>query len=169
MTYPELPAPPTEFAARAVLIRMLDGLIYRYQCALYDLDDGFLQFRSCDGAMSAGEVLAHVYQMSAIFKLYISGENPAAPAVPAGIAALRDGTVGSLAAARARILQLSDEEIMKLRFHRKKTGNALSIYYFISGPIADALTHVGQITAWRRQYGKPILKFDYFEGLPPAV
>jgi hypothetical protein len=41
------------------------------------------------------------------------------------------------------------------------------IWYLINGPLADALTHVGQINAWRRLAGNPCPKVSVFLGLPP--
>ena len=39
----------------------------------------------------------------------------------------------------------------------------------INGPLADALTHVGQINSWRRLAGNPAPKADVFRGRPPAT
>ena len=38
----------------------------------------------------------------------------------------------------------------------------------VNGPLSDALTHVGQISVWRRQAGKPAPASDPFDGLPPG-
>ena len=38
----------------------------------------------------------------------------------------------------------------------------------INGPLADGLTHVGQVASWRRMAGNPVPVADVFRGLPPA-
>jgi hypothetical protein len=40
-------------------------------------------------------------------------------------------------------------------------------WHVINGPIADALTHVGQVNSFRRLAGNPTPKANVFLGLPP--
>ena len=40
-------------------------------------------------------------------------------------------------------------------------------WHIINGPIADALTHVGQINSFRRLVGNPTPKAQVFLGIPP--
>ena len=54
-----------------------------------------------------------------------------------------------------RLKKISDEDLLEIE---KKTSRKLPFWYWINGPLADALTHVGQITSWRRIAGNPQLK-----------
>ena len=50
---------------------------------------------------------------------------------------------------------MNDSELVEME---KNTSRKLPFWYWINGPLADALTHVGQITSWRRIAGNPQLK-----------
>ena len=50
---------------------------------------------------------------------------------------------------------MNDSELAEME---KNTSRKLPFWYWINGPLADALTHVGQITSWRRISGNPQLK-----------
>ena len=54
-----------------------------------------------------------------------------------------------------KLKEMSDLELYEME---KKTSRKLPFWYWINGPLADALTHVGQITSWRRIAGNPQLK-----------
>ena len=51
--------------------------------------------------------------------------------------------------------EMNDSELVEME---KNTSRKLPFWYWINGPLADALTHVGQITSWRRIAGNPQLK-----------
>ena len=55
---------------------------------------------------------------------------------------------------------LKDEDIIDLQitFKSGKTENSYPFFYLLNGPIADALTHVGQVISFRRTSGNPIPK-----------
>ena len=41
-------------------------------------------------------------------------------------------------------------------------------WHMVNGPLADALTHVGQINTFRRLAGNPCPEANVFKGIPPA-
>lgn len=166
MTLPSLPPPPGPISAANLLARMLDAIVYRYECAVHGADENWASFRACESAMTVGELTGHIYQLSAIFHAFVTGGEP--PKAPEGFASVQKATLANFRECRARIVNFNDAELGALQFHRKKTGHTVTLYNFVHGPLADALTHIGQLTAWRRQAGTPVLKFDYFEGLPPG-
>ena len=47
---------------------------------------------------------------------------------------------------------MSDEDLAEIE---KNTSRKLSFWYWINGPLADILSHVGQITSWQRIAGNP--------------
>ena len=53
------------------------------------------------------------------------------------------------------LIEMNDSELAEME---KNTSRKLPFWYWINGPLADALTHVGQITSWRRISGNPQLK-----------
>ena len=62
---------------------------------------------------------------------------------------------------RNAFYDMTDEELSNIRLKDKP------FWYLINGPIADALTHVGQINMLRRTAGFPPLKYKPFYGTPP--
>mgnify|MGYP006092578213 FL=1 len=50
---------------------------------------------------------------------------------------------------------MSDEDLNNLE---EETFRKLPFWYWINGPLSDALTHVGQINSWRIIAGNPQLK-----------
>jgi hypothetical protein len=56
---------------------------------------------------------------------------------------------------------LKDEELSRVTID----GNPF--WYIINGPLADALTHIGQINSFRRIAGNPAPKARVFFGVPP--
>ena len=50
---------------------------------------------------------------------------------------------------------MSDSELESSNMTSSSTGKTYPFWYMLNGPIADALTHVGQITTWRRIAGNP--------------
>ena len=49
----------------------------------------------------------------------------------------------------------------------KRDGSIWPVWNIMNGPLADALTHVGQINAWRRLNGNPVAPAAVFTGTPP--
>jgi hypothetical protein len=62
---------------------------------------------------------------------------------------------------RESLISLTDEELSRVTID----GNPF--WYIINGPLADALTHVGQINSFRRMAGNPAPKARVFLGAPP--
>lgn len=77
-----------------------------------------------------------------------------------GLTLLRRETLKTSSPISARLAGLTDAELAdgSVRDH--------PIWYLINGPLADALTHVGQINAWPRLAGNPCSKVSVSLGLP---
>ncbi|MCB9894828.1 MAG: hypothetical protein H6839_10285 [Planctomycetes bacterium] len=56
----------------------------------------------------------------------------------------------------AKLLKLVDEHLQKTELRGDINGRPLSLEVLLQGPLADAMTHVGQLTMLRRQSGSPI-------------
>jgi hypothetical protein len=62
---------------------------------------------------------------------------------------------------------MSDEDLAAVRI-RSSRGDTLPIWNMVNGPLADSLTHIGQILSWRRIAGSPPVPADVFRGRPPG-
>jgi len=133
----------------ATLRHAVATLAYRGGKALRGAPPGFESFRAGPGSRSAGEILAHVGDLLD-WAISMCAGRPAwkdSPALPweEGTARFFDG----LARLDAR---LSSPEPL---------ANAAGKIF--QGPVADAFTHVGQISLLRRLAGSPVRGENYFK------
>ncbi len=128
--------------ARRLLRHTLGALAYRTQKALRDRPDGFGEFRAGPNVRTPHELLWHMTGVIGYARTFFHGGDFAPPRV----ATLDDeilrfhDTVAQLAddiAQRSDQCTLTDEQLLQ-------------------GPIADAITHAGQLAMLRRLAGTPV-------------
>lgn len=123
-------------------------LAYRAGKVLLGAPAGFSEFRAAPGSRSAGEILAHLCDL---FQW------------AAGLAEGRHewnvSAVGAWEADSARFFALLERFDAGLAASPPSQELAEKLF---QGPIADALTHVGQIAMLRRLAGFPIKGENYF-------
>lgn len=126
----------------------LSTLAYRAAKALRDAPPGFAGFRAGDGSRSAGEILAHLGDLFDWALSIAEGRQ-----AWSNSAALDwDPGCARFFAALARF----DERLARAE------PPAAPVETLFQGPIADALTHVGQIAMLRRLAGAPVKGESYF-------
>ena len=135
-------------AERAFLRHTVATLAYRGGKVLRGAPSGFAEFRAAPGSRSAGEILAHLGDLFD-WTIVLADARHAwrdSPSVSweAGSARFFDG----LARVDARLAAAP------LRCPAGK---------LFQGPIADAVTHVGQIAMLRRLAGAPVRGENYFK------
>lgn len=138
---------PAGLTATNVLARMIDGLGFRYHWATEGLREEDLAFRPVDSSMSIQEVMLHVYDLAYGTHRKFGGEAEK-DRRPEQV---RERTLALYAGLRQQLEDM-DDVVLAERIANDETW---SIWFWINGPIADALTHVGQITSWRRMAGNP--------------
>jgi hypothetical protein len=123
-------------------------LAYRAAKVLRGAPAGFENFRAAPTTRSAGEILAHMGDLLEWARTATDGEAVWRPAPPAGWEA-------DVARFFAALKNLDD---------RLASGEPLSNSpeKIFQGPIADALTHVGQLATLRRMAGSGIRGENYF-------
>jgi hypothetical protein len=162
----EIPAPPTHLDATAVLIRILDGLAFRYYWATEELTPEDHAFRPGPQSMSTHELMEHVLHLVFMIKQTIldTGERESFESDDPEV--LRRHALENLARVREHLEALDDDELANHRV-LKRDASSFPVWNIMNGPIADALTHVGQINAWRRLSGNPPKRANVFAGTPP--
>lgn len=168
LPYSELPPAPAELRGATALVRLVDGLGFRYRWATEGLGDEHLAFRSAPGAMTLGEVLEHMLGLVEWVERTLA-DDPGRPREPrpGELEGLRRRTLETLLALRALLLETSDERLATVAITGSRARGPEPFWSVINGPLADFLTHVGQVTTWRRQAGAPAPAADVFRGLPP--
>lgn len=167
----QLPAPPETLDVAALLVRLVDGLGFRYRWATEGLRDDDGGLRPSDGQMSLLELMAHVRDLvgwcSACAAASVD-EPPRYDVGPVGdVLGLRQQTLDALVRLRATFGTRDPAELARLRLVGRRGGDGVPFLHMLNGPLADALTHVGQIAAWRRFGGRPGPAADVFRGRPP--
>lgn len=134
---------------RDMLRHTVATLAYRGGKALRDAPPGFETFRAGESSRSAGDILAHVGDLLDWGLALADGQHIWKPAAPLdwaqGVQRFFDG----IARLDARLVDAAP-----LGFPEEK---------LFQGPIADALTHIGQIAMLRRLAGAPVRGENYFK------
>ena len=159
LPYREIPAAPETATAGTALARLIDGLGYRYYWATEGLRETDLDYRPSEDSRSSREILEHLYNLARTIDLAVVREPNVRPLPPSpeSFAEQRRLTLEKLKHAADRMRTASDEEVQayEMQFQRGEQVSAFPLWNLINGPIADALTHVGQITSFRRASGNP--------------
>lgn len=133
---------------RELLRHAVATLAYRGGKALRDAPPGFDAFRPAAGSRSAGEILAHIGDLLDWGVALAEGRKEWRDSTPSADWSVDlERFFGGLARFDARLagpepLAVTEEELFR-------------------GPVADALTHVGQITMLRRLAGSPVRGENY--------
>ena len=172
MPYTTLPELPAEVGAVQVLARLVDGLAFRYRWATEDLRPEDVAFRPTPDAFTLGEILEHVARMMEWIERALTldkGEENEDIVPPESHEDTRRMTLATLERIRARFLALGDSGLGDVRIvGSSRPGDDRPFWNMINGPLADALTHVGQVNTYRRMTGNPTPRADVFRGRPPA-
>ena len=133
----------------ALLRHTVATLAYRGGKALRDAPEGFASFRAAPGTRSPGEVLAHIGDLFDWALQLAQGRHDwhDSDALP-----WDQGSARFFAALKA----LDD-------FLASGAPLGCPAGSLFQGPIADALTHVGQIALLRRLAGAPVRAENYFK------
>ena len=128
--------------SRKLLRHFLAALAYRTQKALRDAPDGFAEFRVYPTARTPYELLWHMTGLIGYARTMLHGgefEPPRLPSLRAEIERFH-----------ATLAALGDD------FSDENLSARIQDEQFLQGPLADAMTHVGQLALLRRLQGSPI-------------
>jgi len=154
----EIPEYPDEVSGTSVLVRLLDGLGFRFRWSTEGLGEEDYKFRPAHDCMNVEELVRHVWRLvhwvcqSTMSERFKKQDD---------ISLVRRSVLEMTHALREALLSMSDEELAAIQIRE------LPFWHIVNGPLADALTHVGQINSFRRLAGNPTLKASMFLGLPP--
>lgn len=128
--------------SRRLLQHFLATLAYRTQKALRNAPAAFADYRAAPAARTPYELLWHMTGLLGYARTMFHGgdyEPPRLPDLPAEAARFH-----------AQLQALSRD------FADAALEARISDEQFLQGPLADAMTHVGQIALLRRLYGDPV-------------
>ena len=163
MPYEQLPDTPTHISANNILVRLVDAIGFRLKSATDGLEDDLGDFRVTESAMSIREVTKHIYQL--LYWTYNSIDSQVS--FDTSLLTVEQFTEGSLqfcSQLSHHLSTMKDEELKSIKIHLRRTQTDYTVWYLINGPLADALTHIGQINSWRRAAGNPCPRISPFTG-----
>ena len=154
LPFEDISKTPIELTATNTLLRMVEGLAFRYRWATENLTEEDIKFRPHPTSMSIEEVNAHIFDLiESTFRVF-GGEKQSTDSLNS-FQQVRTKSLFVLKDLSEKLKKMSDKDLSAIE---KNTSRKLPFWYWINGPLADALTHVGQITSWRRIAGNPQLK-----------
>jgi hypothetical protein len=159
-----LPPGPDAVSGSAVLVRLVEGIGFRFLWATEGLRDADLSVRPTPETMGIAEQAGHVLELVAWVAM-AAGAIPAGSRTPDPPPSFLEVRQRVLALLRARFAAMSEGEIGAIRIPTR-TG-PVPWPHLVNGPLADALTHIGQINVLRRASGNPTPKANVFLGRPP--
>lgn len=130
--------------SRALVSHFLAAIAYRTQKALRDAPPGFQDFAIGAEARTPGDVLRHMTSVLGYARTFkLGGSYPIKP--------------DALETFRAEQVRFHDM-LESLRDHLDETGalGSLTAQQLLQGPLADVMTHVGQLAMLRRLAGAPV-------------
>lgn len=162
----EIPPHPAELKGTTVLVRILDGLAFRFHWATEGLRAEDHAFRPGPDSMSTQELIDHVLLLVFMIKQTVWNADARERFRSDDPEELRSHALEQLALVRERLVSLDDDALAAHRVLRR-SGERFPVWNLMNGPVADALTHVGQINAWRRLSGNPAPRANVFTGRGP--
>ncbi len=168
----DIPDPPAAVCGTTVLMRLVDGLAFRYRWATEGLTDADIEFRPVADAMSLRELLDHLHRLASwvegTVQRTLDGDAPSTLArepLEGDADSTRTSTLEHLARLRGHLSTMSDEQLAEVTTPATSTRGPHPFWNLINGPLADALTHVGQVNTYRRINGNPAPAVDVFRGV----
>ena len=159
LNYDRIDEYPERVNAVGVVLRLLDGLGFRFYWATYELDEDDFEFTPAEGGNSIGWMVSHIRGLLTWIYLNVRGEQAKQPQ---SIVEQRNHVLDLIRMVREDIAGMSDEQFAEVRIE------GLPFWHMINGPISDALGHVGQINMARRLRGKPTPEANVFRCDPPS-
>ena len=154
LPFEDISKTPTEITAINTLLRVVEGLGFRYRWATENLSEDNIKFRPHPTSMNIEELNAHIFDLiNSTFRVF-GGEKQNIDSLNS-FQQIRKKSLFILEDLSERLKKMKDEDLAEME---KSTSRKLPFWYWINGPLADALTHIGQINSWRRIAGNPQVK-----------
>jgi hypothetical protein len=157
--YREIPDAPQKYTAETVVVRMIDGLGFRFYWATEGLRPEDLAYRPSPEARTCEETIDHILGLSNLVLnalknelTLVSGEETS----PLTYEVKRKKTLANLKEA-SDLLRNAGKKLKTSIFmvQQKDKKSEYPFWNMINGPISDALWHVGQVVSFRRASGNP--------------
>ena len=162
LPFKSIPEASKNYESGNIVVRMIEGLGYRYYWATDGLQAGDLDYKPSDSGQSTKETLKHIHGLADVLKnvsLNLPSIRPA-PNQSEDFVELRKQTLNYLEEATVNFKNKTPKELAELKviFERGGKQSSFPFWNMINGPLADAIYHTGQVVSFRRSSGNPLPK-----------
>jgi hypothetical protein len=140
---------PEKITATGIIIRMLDGLGFRFRYATEGLTLQDYQFSPGHDCRTIGEIVEHIWGLLNWICQNIFGADETRPTE---VELQRLHILELILKLRACFEQIDDTTLARITIREQP------FWHIINGPLSDALTHTGQINTLRRLAGNLPIK-----------
>jgi hypothetical protein len=144
---------PDGVTPQAIIVRLLDGLGFRFHWATEALREEDYAYSPGAGCKTIGQLVDHIWGL--MNWIIIHGHLPQEPR-PEAYPARRVHVLTLVQRLREHFADLGAEDLASVQIENKP------FWHLINGPLADALTHIGQINSFRRLAGNPPSEANVF-------
>lgn len=153
---------PETVNSGTIMVRLIDGLGFRYFWATEGLTDADRAFRSSGDGRSISEIMEHILQLSEIIRDFATRSEGAVQPKP-GPEESRRQTLDNLMIARTAYMETYFPVPKAAVTAGQKRYDPF--WNQLNGPLEDAVWHSGQIAILRRIAGNPIAGgIDFYSG-----
>lgn len=162
LPFKSIPEASKNYESGNIVVRMIEGLGYRYYWATEGLQTGDLDYKPSDSGQSTKETLKHIHGLADVLKnvsLNLPSIRPT-PNQSEDFVELRKQTLNYLEEATVNFKNKTPKELAELKviFERGEKQSSFPFWNMINGPLADAIYHTGQVVSYRRSSGNPLPK-----------
>lgn len=160
LPYVSIEHTPEDYSGQSVLMRMIDGLGYRYYWGTEGLRPEDLAYDPGNDGATCESLIKHIYGLSEVIYNTVaqipterSGDLPELT-----FEEYRTKTLHHLKAA-SELLRTNKKlnlEDCQIQFKRGEKTSSAPFWNLMNGPLADAIYHTGQVVSYRRTTGNPI-------------
>ena len=145
----------TDATPNQIIKRMIQGLGFRFFHATNNLRPNDYSFSPSDETMTASALCTHLVQLSKMIARLLGCE-------------LNLQETDNDEGRRRLCLKYLEQVCVYLDQEPSALADHEQFWNCFNGPLADALTHVGQLNSWRRLNGNPLGSVNFFSGQAPT-
>jgi hypothetical protein len=149
---------PSHISGTSIIVRLLDGLGFRFYWSTEGLTEKEYSFRPEQDCMSIEELVRHIWGLVNWICISVTSNRFKKPQE---VISARENILEMLSQLRETFVSMDDKELTHIMINNNP------FWHIINGPLADALTHIGQINSFRRLSNNPVPKANVFLGKPP--
>ena len=139
---------------------MIDGLGYRFYWASEGLTATDVEYRPSDDASYVQETMVHIYELSEMILNSATGtpNKRSEKTEFNNLQKIRIATLYNFKKASDLFLNMDAKAVEELNitFAVGDRSTEIPFWHVLTGPLADAIYHTGQIVSFRRSAGHPI-------------